>query len=108
MRGNPAAAGGGDPLAVRGRPGDLSFLTRAGYREEARASRAGALLVGREETDLPQDLLICPEPAWALGELIRRFHPAAAPPAGIHATAVVAATAEVDPTAQPRPARGDR
>jgi UDP-3-O-[3-hydroxymyristoyl] glucosamine N-acyltransferase len=99
VRGNPQRRVDAIRSLSAAGPGDLSFLTSAAYREEARASRAGALLVGREESDLAQDLLICPEPAWALGELIRRFHPAAAPPAGRHPTAVVAGTAEVDPSA---------
>ena len=85
-------------LAAAG-PGDLSILTSAVYREEARASRAGALLVGREEDGLAQDLLVCPDPAWALGELLRRFHPPPPAEPGAHPTAVVAASAQVDPTA---------
>jgi UDP-3-O-[3-hydroxymyristoyl] glucosamine N-acyltransferase len=82
------------PLGAAG-PGDLSFLTSSRYRDEARGSRAGALLVGREE-DLPHDLLICPDPSWALGEVLRKFHPAPAASPGIHSTAVVAASATID------------
>jgi UDP-3-O-[3-hydroxymyristoyl] glucosamine N-acyltransferase len=85
------------PLASAG-PDDLSFLTSGRYRDEARASRAGAILVGREE-ELPHDLLVCAEPAWALGELLRRFHPQPAATPGIHPTAVVAASADVDSSA---------
>ena len=85
------------PLAAAG-PDDLSFLTSARYREEARRSRAGALLVGRDE-ELPHDLLICPDPPWALGELLRRFHPSLPAAAGIHPTAVVAPTAAIDSSA---------
>jgi UDP-3-O-[3-hydroxymyristoyl] glucosamine N-acyltransferase len=85
-------------LAAAG-PDDLSFLTSAAYREEARESRAGALLVGREEAALPQDLLVCADPGWGLAELLRRFHVPAAPASGVHPTAVVGAGCAVDPTA---------
>jgi UDP-3-O-[3-hydroxymyristoyl] glucosamine N-acyltransferase len=99
VRGNPQRRVAAIRSLAAAGPDDLSFLTSAVYREEARASRAGALLVGREEPDLAQDLLICAEPAWALGELLRRFHAVEPPPAGIHPTAVIAATAVVDPAA---------
>ncbi|HEV8629776.1 MAG TPA: UDP-3-O-(3-hydroxymyristoyl)glucosamine N-acyltransferase, partial [Thermoanaerobaculia bacterium] len=51
------------------------------------------------EPELPQDLLICADPAWALGELLRLFHPAPDVAPGIHPTAVVAASAAIDPGA---------
>ncbi|HEV8241459.1 MAG TPA: UDP-3-O-(3-hydroxymyristoyl)glucosamine N-acyltransferase [Thermoanaerobaculia bacterium] len=85
------------PLATAG-PDDLSFLTAAKYRDEARRSRAGALLVAKEE-ELPHDQLVCADAPWALGELLRHFHPAVAAVAGVHPTAVVAASAVVDPAA---------
>lgn len=84
-------------------PSDLSFLTHPKYREEARRSRAGALLVGRDEPDLPQDLLICRDPSWALGALLQHFHPTVKPPPGVHPTAVAGAGCEIDPTASVGP-----
>jgi UDP-3-O-[3-hydroxymyristoyl] glucosamine N-acyltransferase len=90
------------PLGAAG-PDELSFLTSAKYRDEARTSRAGALLVGKEEAGLPHDQLVCVEAPWALGEMLRHFHPLTAAAPGVHATAVVAATATVDPTASVGP-----
>lgn len=90
------------PLASAG-PGELSFLTHAGYREAARASRAGALLVAAADATLPQDLLVCADPGWALAEVLRRFYPPAVPPAGVHATAVLAPGCSVDPAASVGP-----
>jgi UDP-3-O-[3-hydroxymyristoyl] glucosamine N-acyltransferase len=99
VRGNPERR----VVAVRSLPaagpGDLSFLTHSKYRDEARASLAGALLVGRDEPELPQDQIVCADPSWALGELLREFHPVAVSPPGVHPTAVVAADATVDPAA---------
>jgi len=102
VRGNPERPLRGiRPLATAG-PEDLSFLTQSKYREEARRSRAGALLVGAEE-ELSHDLLVAPDPAWALGELLRRFHPPRPAAAGVPPTALVAASAEIDPTAHVGP-----
>ena len=89
-------------LAAAG-PEDLSLLTHPKYRDEARASRAGALLVGRDEPELPHDLLVCPDPAWALGELLRRLHPAVTATPGVHGTAVVAPDCVIDADASVGP-----
>ena len=89
-------------LAAAG-PDDLSFVTSAKYRDEARQSAAGALLVGRDEPELPHDLLICANPSWALAEVLRRFHPPVVPPPGVHSTAVVGAGCAIDPQASVGP-----
>jgi UDP-3-O-[3-hydroxymyristoyl] glucosamine N-acyltransferase len=86
------------PLESAG-PDEISFLTDPRYREAARASRAGAFVVPPEVADLPGPMLHCPAPQQALIALIRLFHPVAAPPAGVHPSAVVAADARLDPTA---------
>jgi UDP-3-O-[3-hydroxymyristoyl] glucosamine N-acyltransferase len=99
VRGNPdRALHGVRPLRTAG-PDELSFLTSPRYREEARASAAGALLLAREDESLPHDQLVCAEAAWALGELLRHFHPAKAALPAVHPTAVLAADAVVDETA---------
>ncbi|HET9767140.1 MAG TPA: UDP-3-O-(3-hydroxymyristoyl)glucosamine N-acyltransferase [Thermoanaerobaculia bacterium] len=99
VRGNPARVVRGVRSLDGAGPDDLSFLTAVKYRDQARTSRAGALLVGREEPELPHDQLVCADASWALGELLRHFHPAAAAVPGVHPSAVVAASAAVDATA---------
>jgi len=103
VRGNPARPLRGIRPLDSAEADDLSFLTAAKYREDARRSKAGALLVGAEDDALPHDLLIAPDPSWALGELLRRFHPQQGALAGVHPTAVIAPTAEVDATAHVGP-----
>jgi UDP-3-O-[3-hydroxymyristoyl] glucosamine N-acyltransferase len=77
------------------REGDLSFYHNRRYLAEARASRAGALLVA-EPTEFPgRDLLVCREVYPAFATLLELFHPAAPPPAGVHPSAVVAASARL-------------
>ena len=99
VRGNPERTVTAVRSLAAAGPEHLSFLTPAKYRDEARGSAAGALLVGRDEADLAHDLIVCADPGWALGEVLRRFHPPAEAPAGIHSTAVVAPGAAVDPAA---------
>jgi UDP-3-O-[3-hydroxymyristoyl] glucosamine N-acyltransferase len=77
------------------REGDLSFYHNRRYLAEARASRAGALLVA-EPTEFPgRDLLVCREVYPAFATLLELFYPAAPPPAGVHPSAVVAASARL-------------
>lgn len=89
-------------LAAAG-PGDLSFLTGAKYLEAARASRAGAILVGRETDGLAADQLVVDKPALALARLLAHFHPEVAGEPGVHPTAIVGAGATVDPRARLAP-----
>lgn len=86
-------------------PRDLSFLNHPRYREQALASRAGALLVtedlaaGFREGDQPRDLLVVKDTAFALSRILSLLHAAEAPEPGVHPTAVVEPGAAVDPTA---------
>ena len=87
---------------------DLSFLGNAKYADAVAASRAGAVLVPVAFAGKPaagQAFLRVANPSYALalfcGVLEARLWPR--PPAGIHATAVVAASAKVDPSAHVGP-----
>ena len=99
VRGNPERTVAAVRSLPAAGPDDLSFLTQARYRDEAVKSAAGALLVGSDDPELPHDLLICANPALAVAELLRHFHPPASPPPGVHATAVVGAACTIDPQA---------
>jgi UDP-3-O-[3-hydroxymyristoyl] glucosamine N-acyltransferase len=80
-------------------PDDLSFLTSGRYLEAARASRAGALLVGPAAPALGVDRVVARDAADALATLVELFHPSAPRAHGVHPTAVVDPTARVDPAA---------
>jgi UDP-3-O-[3-hydroxymyristoyl] glucosamine N-acyltransferase len=80
-------------------PDQISFLTDPRYREAARASRAGALLVPAEVAGLSGPTLRCAAPQQALIDLVLLFHPVTAPAPGVDRSAVIAADASVDPTA---------
>jgi UDP-3-O-[3-hydroxymyristoyl] glucosamine N-acyltransferase len=80
-------------------PEQISFLTDGRYREAARTSRAAAFLAPDDAGELPGPVLRSRSPKLALIELLRLFYPESSAPPGIHATAVVAADAYVDPSA---------
>lgn len=98
-------------------PEHLSLLTDPRYRDEARESRAGALLIARgprgeklvhelrpgSESGTGPSLLIVERPSLALSRILPLFHPERRPAPGIDPTAVVDPQAEVDPSAHVGP-----
>lgn len=89
-------------------PDELSFLTGRRHRREAEASRAGALLLGPDAGGLARlgalrPLLVVEDPELARNRILALFHPAEAPPPGVHPTAVVEQGAEVSPEASVGP-----
>ncbi|MBL9215367.1 MAG: UDP-3-O-(3-hydroxymyristoyl)glucosamine N-acyltransferase [Opitutaceae bacterium] len=89
-------------------PGDLSFLGNAKYRSQVPASRASVLLLPPDYPGEPgpdQVFLFVDHPSVALARLCSRIEQQLwpKPPPGIHPSAVVAATARIDPTASVGP-----
>lgn len=79
---------------------DLSFLTNPKYREQARSSGAGALLVPRDLSPdtlrgLGTDLLLCEDAYRSLADLMTALFPAPEVEPGVHETAYVDAAARV-------------
>ena len=72
-------------------PSDVSFLIDPRYEAAARQSRAGAFIAPIGTRGLPAPVLECAAPQRTLVELLTLFHPRATLPAGVDATAVVAA-----------------
>lgn len=71
-------------------PHEISFLTNPRYRESARSTRAGALLVAPSSGVCGPDLLEVAEPYLALAVLLELFHPLERQPAGVSPAAHVA------------------
>jgi len=85
-------------------PGELSFLSNPKYRPEVARSRASLILVPEDYPEPPrQDQVFfhCASPSATLGTLCRYLAQQQPKPArgGIHPTAILAATASVDPSA---------
>ena len=99
----------GDPEATvsrvaelrRAGPDDLSFLTDRRHLKEARASRAGALLIGSDARELEslqtseRALLVTEDAELALIRALELLHPRPAPEPGVHPTAVVDPSVEI-------------
>ena len=81
-------------------PGDLTFLANAHYDAYLLETRASAVICSREARTAPVPLLLVDNPYLAFQRIVRVFRPE--PPraaAGIHPAAIVAADAEIAPSA---------
>ncbi len=78
---------------------DISFLANTKYREAARRSSAGALLVPDGESLPGKVLIACPNPYLAFALVMQAFYPPRAFSPGIHPTAVVGIDCAIDPSA---------
>ena len=69
---------------------DLSFLHNPRYAEQARESKAGAVLATDPELLPGRDVLVTDEPYLALARALELFHPFERPAPGVHPSATVA------------------
>jgi UDP-3-O-[3-hydroxymyristoyl] glucosamine N-acyltransferase len=89
----------------------ISFLSNARYRSQLSSSRAAAVIVAPRDADAtPLPKLLTSNPYAVYARIATIFHPPAVVVAGIHPTAIVAATAKIDTTAMigPNVVVGDR
>jgi UDP-3-O-[3-hydroxymyristoyl] glucosamine N-acyltransferase len=84
--------------ADRARPGDLTFAENADYFARAEQSAASAIIVDGPFTSTRKVLIRVSNARIAFARVLAMFFPEPVPPAGIHPTAVVAASAQIDPT----------
>ncbi|HTH49359.1 MAG TPA: UDP-3-O-(3-hydroxymyristoyl)glucosamine N-acyltransferase [Candidatus Limnocylindria bacterium] len=89
--------------ADQAQPGDLTFAEKETYFAAAEQSAAAAILVSGAFTSASKVIIRVANPRIAVARLLPLFHPAEPIVAGIDPGAVVAATAQVDPTAHVGP-----
>jgi UDP-3-O-[3-hydroxymyristoyl] glucosamine N-acyltransferase len=89
--------------ADRAQPGDLTFAENPSYLQRAEASAASAILVDVSPPTSSKVLIKVPNARLAYAKALPLFFPEAAPPPGVHPTAVVASSAEIDPSAHVGP-----
>ncbi len=85
------------PLDVAG-PGDISFLDNLRYLDSFRDTRAGACIVAPEhagKAPAATRLLLSAEPYKAYARVAQAFYPPPPVRAGVHSTAVIAASARL-------------
>jgi UDP-3-O-[3-hydroxymyristoyl] glucosamine N-acyltransferase len=97
--GNPALVLQGFAPADRAQPGDLTFAENENYLARAEQSAASAIIVEASVTSSRKTLIRVPNARVAFAKVLPLFFPEPVFPAGVHPTAVVAASAQIDPTA---------
>jgi UDP-3-O-[3-hydroxymyristoyl] glucosamine N-acyltransferase len=99
----------GDPAVVVNRVGTLAnaapdavtFLANSQYRAQLATTRAAAVILApRDREACPVACLVHPEPYLTYARIAASLHPPATAVAGVHSSAVVAASARVAPSAQ--------
>jgi UDP-3-O-[3-hydroxymyristoyl] glucosamine N-acyltransferase len=93
------------PLQTAG-PAQVSFLDNRRYLPALEASRAGAVIVHPEmAAKVPEGTvaIVTTEPYVGWARVAALFHPVPPPVGGVHASAVAAPDAEIDPSAEVGP-----
>lgn len=83
--------------------GELTFLVNRKYRPALRATKASAILVSREEGEVPMASLRSANPYLDFARAVEIFHPAPRYAPGVHPTAVVAKSAKIGANAHVGP-----
>jgi len=89
--------------ADRAQPGDLTFAENAEYFARAEQSAASAIIVDGQFSSSKKILIRVPNARIAFAKALALFFPEPAFPAGIHSSAVVSKSAQIDPTAHVGP-----
>lgn len=89
----------GFAAADNSKPGDLTFAENAAYFARAEESAASAILVGDSFTSAKKVLIRVPNARIAFAKVLPLFFPAPPFAPGVHASAVVDSSAQIDRTA---------
>ncbi|MEI6083787.1 MAG: UDP-3-O-(3-hydroxymyristoyl)glucosamine N-acyltransferase [Verrucomicrobiota bacterium] len=108
--GDGAVALTGFAAAEHARAGDLTFAEKESYFAAAEQSPAAAIIVAGEFTSKTKVLIRVPNARVAVARVLPLFFPPDQLPAGIHPSATIAGSAQIDPTAHigPHCVIGDR
>jgi UDP-3-O-[3-hydroxymyristoyl] glucosamine N-acyltransferase len=78
----------------------LAFLANPRYRPQLATTRAAAVVLNAEAAALcPTHVLLAENPYATYARIAAVLHPSPAAPAGVHPTALIAASARIDPSA---------
>ena len=97
--GEPSLSLKGFAPADRAQAGDLTFAENESYFGRADQSAASAVIIDGAFTSTRKTLIRVPDARVAFAKVLPLFFPEPVFQAGIHPTAIVPATAQVDPTA---------
>jgi len=101
--GDPSVTLKGFAPAERAQASDLTFAENEGFFAKAEQSEASAIIVGGEFKSARKTLIQVSNPRVAFAKALELFFPEPRLPAGVHPTAIIASSAQVDPTAHVGP-----
>jgi UDP-3-O-[3-hydroxymyristoyl] glucosamine N-acyltransferase len=76
-------------------PGELTFVSNPKYTAAARSTKASAVIVGEDSPAIPAAMLRAKDPYLAFAQALELFHQPMRYVPGVHATAVVHASARI-------------
>jgi UDP-3-O-[3-hydroxymyristoyl] glucosamine N-acyltransferase len=76
-------------------PGELTFVSNLKYAAAARSTKASAVIVGEDSPAIPAAMLRAKDPYLAFAQALELFHQPMRYVPGVHATAVVNASARI-------------
>ena len=88
----------GFSLANSAKPGDLTFAENAEYFAAAEASAATAIIAGKDAASAKKTVIRVANPRVAFAKALAIFFPEPKFAPGVHPSAVIAASAQIDPT----------
>ncbi len=97
--GNPSLVLNGFAPADRAQPGDVTFAENENYFARAEQSAASAVIVDAPVASSRKTLIRAPNARIAFAKVLPLFFPEPVFPPGVHPTAIVAASAQIDATA---------
>ena len=97
--GDPSISLTGFAPAGTAKPGDLTFAENEIYFARAEQSAAAAILMDGTYSSAQKTLIRVANARIAFARILPLFHPEASFPAEVHPSAVIAASAQVDPSA---------
>ncbi len=104
LRGDPDHRVGSLATLASAGPGDISFLANPAYARDLAECRAGAVIIGEDLAGRwSGNALISKNPYASWARIAALLHPLPAAEPGVHASAVVAQDAQVDPSASVGP-----
>src|ERR1700745_1802836 len=83
-------------------PGELTFVSNPKYAATARSTKASAVIVGEDFPAISAAMLRAKDPYLTFARALELFHQAMRYAPGVHATAVVHASARIGATAYVR------
>lgn len=77
------------------RPGELTFVSNPKYAAAARSTKAYAVIIGEDFPAIPTAMLRAKDPYLTFARALELFHEPVRYPPGVHATAIVHASARI-------------